>query len=63
MNGGSIEQELARIDAAIDRVESLARSRAPVTEAADLPQRHEALRLAVSRTIAEINALIAEDEA
>ena len=55
--------QLTRIDAAIDRVESLARSRAPLTEAADLPQRHEALRLAVNRTIAQIDALIAEDEA
>ncbi|WP_156843072.1 hypothetical protein [Novosphingobium aquimarinum] len=59
MNGGSIEQELARIDAAIARVESAARSPSERPQSDDIHERHETLKAAVSRTIAEIDAMIA----
>ena len=63
MNGGSIEQELARIDAAIARVETLARPQSASAMHGDMPARHEAMKLAVSRTIAEIDSLIGDDRA
>lgn len=62
MNGGSIEQELARIDAAIARVETTARAPS-VNEPSDtLLARHEALKAVVSHTIDQIDSLIAEDD-
>ena len=63
MNGGSIEQELARIDAALARVETLARAHPANATPGDMLARHEALKLAVSRTIAEIDALIGDEGA
>jgi hypothetical protein len=59
MNGGSIEQELARIDAALARVESAQQARSEGSPRDDIVERHETLKSAVSRTIAEIDAMIA----
>ncbi|PEQ11806.1 hypothetical protein B2G71_15295 [Novosphingobium sp. PC22D] len=61
-----MEHSLSRIEAAIERIEAVA-SRVLAADAAgpdaDLAQRHEALKQSVARTIADIDAIIADPPA
>lgn len=58
MNGGETEALLARIEAALHRIETAA-SR-PAASLADLQSRHDALREAVSLSLGRLDDLIAE---
>lgn len=61
MEGHSPETALARIDAAIARLEAVASrgSAAVGTTDNDLAERHQALRMAVSHALGQIDGLIA----
>ena len=61
MEGSSPETALARIDAAIARLEAVT-SRAPVAPDSELANRHLALRNAVSHALGQLDGLIAGQE-
>jgi len=62
MVGDQIEQALARVEAALDRLEAAARAPRPSDPAADpmLAERHERLRTAVSQSLRQLDGLIEE---
>ena len=61
MEGSSPETALARIDAAIARLEAVASraAAAPGASDGDLAVRHQALRTAVSQALGQLDGLIA----
>ena len=64
MEGRTPETSLARIEAAIARLEAVA-SRPPAPHGhsdGDLPARHEALRTAVTEALGQLDGLIARQQ-
>jgi hypothetical protein len=61
MEGTSPESALARIDAALARLEAVASRPATASESTDgdLAARHQRLRAAVSRSLSQLDGLIA----